>query len=319
MTMNSQSNTVPESSLESQAMAAAVISPARRMYWSLRRELWDNRWIYIAPLTVAAVLLVAFLMGTIVVPQHRMRTVLALDPAKQRAAIQLPYDLVAGVILATAFFVGLFYSIEALQGERRDRSILFWKSLPVSDLTTVLSKASIAFALPLLAFAITVATQMIMLLLSSALLVGSGQSVATVWTQLSLSQKWAMLLYHLVTVHVFWYAPIYSWLLLVSAWARRAAFLWAVLPPLVIGFVEKITFNTTHFAFWVAYRFSGPEDFNFSVSPGLSASAGGMSMTGMTSLDPGKFFSAPGLWIGLAAAAAFLFAAARLRRYRGPI
>ena len=128
-----------------------------------------------------------------------------------------------------------------------------------------------------------------------------------------------MLLYHLVTVHALWYAPIYAWLLLVSAWARRATFLWAVLPPLAIFAVEKIVFNTSYFAGWLAYRFSGPEAFNVSSSPGLSAQAGGVSMTGMTSLDPAKFFSAPGLWIGLIVAAAFLFAAARLRRYRGPI
>ena len=59
----------------------------------------------------------------------------------------------------------MFYCLDALYGERRDRSILFWKSLPVSDLTTVLSKASIPIVvLPLLTFAVTVATQLIMLL-----------------------------------------------------------------------------------------------------------------------------------------------------------
>ena len=96
----------------------------------------------------------------------------------------------------------MFYCLDALHGERRDRSILFWKSLPVSDLTTVLSKASIPLViLPLLTFAITVATQLIMLLLSSAVLLASGLSVATLWTQLSLFQMSLMLLYHLVTVH----------------------------------------------------------------------------------------------------------------------
>ena len=91
--------------------------------------------------------------------------------------------------MLTTFVVGVFYCLDALHGERRDRSILFWKSLPVSDLTTVLSKASIPLVvLPLLTFAITVVTQWIMLLLSSAVLLGSGLSVATLWTQLSLFQ-----------------------------------------------------------------------------------------------------------------------------------
>jgi ABC-2 type transport system permease protein len=289
------------------------------MYWSLRRELWENRWIYIAPLAVAAVLVVAFLIGIIAMPGHRMSRVLALDPAKQRAAIQLPYDVAAGLIMATAFFVGLYYCLDALHSERRDRSILFWKSLPVSDLTTVLSKASIPLVLILLSFVLTFVTHFIMLLLSSAVVLADGLSMATLWTHVSFLQSSLMLLYHLLTVHALWYAPIYAWLLLVSAWARRAAFLWAVLPPLAIFAIEKIAFNTSHFGAWLAYRLSGPEAFNISSSPGLSAQAGGVSMTGMTSIDPGRFFSTPGLWFGLIVAAAFLFAAARLRRYRGPV
>ncbi len=127
--------------------------------------------------------------------------------------------------MGAAFIVGMFYCLDALHGERRDRSILFWKSLPVSDLTTVLSKASIPLViLPLLAFAITVVTQWIMLLLSSLVLAGSGPSAGDAMEQLPLFQMSVMLLYHLVTVHVLWYAPIYAWFLLVSGWARRAAF-----------------------------------------------------------------------------------------------
>ncbi len=317
--MNTQSNAIPGSSLESQTIAPPVISPARRMYWLLRRELWENRLIYIAPLAVAALLIVAYLIGIIVLPHHRISTVLALDPAKQRAAIEVPYQLAEGLIMGVAFFVGLFYCLEALHSERRDRSILFWKSLPVSDLTTVLSKAAIPIILLLLSFVLTIATLLIMLLLSTAVAWGSGLSAAPLWVQLSLFQRSLMLLYHLLTVHALWYAPIYGYLLLVSAWARRAPFLWAVLPPLAIYGVEKIAFNTSHFLTMLEYRFSGPEAFTFGSAAGLSAEAGGMSMTGMASVDPGKFFSTPGLWIGLAVAAVFLAAAVRLRRYRGPI
>ena len=317
--MNTSSNAMNASSLGSPGIVPAAFAATRPLYWSVRRELWENRSIYIAPLAVAAVALVAFLIGMVALPGHRMSTVMALNPARQRAQIILPYDITAGLIMATAFFVGLYYCLDALHSERRDRSILFWKSLPVSDLTTVLSKASIPLALMLFSFVLTFVTQFIMLLLSSAVVLAEGFSVATLWTNVSLFRSSLMLLYHLLTVHALWYAPIYAWLLLVSAWARRAPFLWAVLPPLAISAVEKIAFNTTHFASWVAYRFSGPEAFNVSSSPGLPAQAGGVSMTGMASLDPEKFFSTPGLWIGLIVAAALLFAAAQLRRYRGPI
>jgi ABC-2 type transport system permease protein len=168
--MNTPSNAVPESAVDSQGIAPAAMSATRPMYWPVRRELWENRSIYIAPLVAAAVVLFGFLISTITLP-HRMRAVLALDPAQQRAVFARPYDFAAFLMILIAFIVGVFYCLDALHGERRDRSILFWKSLPVSDLTTVLSKASIPLVvLPLLTFAVIVATQLIMLLLSTAVM-----------------------------------------------------------------------------------------------------------------------------------------------------
>jgi ABC-2 type transport system permease protein len=282
------------------------------MYWSVRRELWENRSIYIAPLAVAGVFLFGFLISTIHLPA-KMRALSALDSAQQREAIAMPFDIAAAMLMLTQLLVGAFYCLDALHGERRDRSILFWKSLPVSDLTTVLSKASIPLVvLPLLTFAVTVALQLIMLLLSSAVLLGSGLNVATLWTQLSFVQMSLLLLYHLVTVHALWPAPIYGWLLLVSGWARRAAFLWAVLPLLAIGVFEKIVFHTSHFAAMLGQRMSGSGAEAFTM-PGT------FPTDPMTHLTPGHFLSSPGLWIGLAVAAAFLAAAVRLRRYQGPI
>src|SRR6266581_1160970 len=139
--MNTQSNTLPES-FEAQTAASPAATAVRSMYWSIRRELWESRSIYIAPLAAAAVFLLGFLISTIDLPQ-KMRALSTLDPAHQREAIAMPYDMVAGLMMLTAMIVGVFYCLDALYGERRDRSILFWKSLPVSDLTTVLSKLTI--------------------------------------------------------------------------------------------------------------------------------------------------------------------------------
>ena len=124
---------------------------------------------------------------------------------------------------------------------------------------------------------------------------------------------WLGLFYHLVTVHALYYAPIFGWLLLVPSWARRAAFLWAGLPLLAIAFVEKIAFNTSHFATMMGSRISGgPEAAAFPMPADVP-------MRSMTHLAPRSFLSVLGLWIGLAIAAAFLAAAVRLRRYQGPI
>jgi ABC-2 type transport system permease protein len=277
------------------------------MFWLVRRELWEHRSIYIAPLAVAAV----FLCGFLIALPHHMRGVRTVDRAHQ--VLETSYELAAALIMGTAFIVGIFYSLDALHGERRDRSILFWKSLPVSDLSTVLSKFIIPLIiLPLLSFAIAVVTQFVMLLLSSAVLPGSGVSVGALWARMSFVQVSLMLLYHILTVHGLWYAPIYGWLLLVSAWAPRAPFIWAFLPPFAIWGVEKIAFGTSHFLSLLQYRLIGPE-------PSIPT-AQGATMTDMVSaLTPAEFFSTPGLWTGLAVAAIFLAAVVRLRRYREPI
>ena len=212
------------------------------MVWSVRRELWENRSIYIAPFAVAAIIVYATLIAALVVLLGRGAAALPHKPEQ-------PYDFAAVLLMGTTFIVAVFYCLDALHGEHRDRSILFWKSMPVSDLATVLSKAAIPLAvLPLLTFAITIATQFMMLLLSSSVLVMTGHRAAQLWTQLPWGSMTGMLLYHLVSVHSLYYAPIFGWLLLVSAWSRRARFLWAFLPPAAIGFLEKMIFNTTHFA-----------------------------------------------------------------------
>jgi len=293
--------------------ADAAIPATRRLYWAVRRELWENRSIYLAPLSVAALILVGFLIGTISLPA-KIRGASALSFMGQHNVIAQPYLTAAGVMMMTTFAVGVFYSLDALYGERRDRSILFWKSLPVSDLTTVLSKAITAVViLPLVTFAITAMMQWIMLLVSSAVLLGNGLSAAPMWTHASLFEKWLMLLFHFVTAHGLWYAPIYGWLLLVSAWARRAPFLWAGLPLLSVAVAEKIAFNSWHFGTMVATRMvgggGGSDDFMTSY----------LSMDPLMHFSPGAFLMSPGLWIGLAAAAAFVAAAVRLRRYLDPV
>jgi ABC-2 type transport system permease protein len=304
--MSTQSNAMSES-FQSQSIAPAVIPATRVLYWSVRRELWENRSIYIAPLAVAGVALFGFSLGAIAGIWEKP---LRLNPAQPQA----PFDMAAGLMMLTGIVVSVFYCLDALHGERRDRSILFWKSLPVSDATTVLAKASIPLViLPLLTVAITLAMQWLMLLLSSAVVLASGLSVATLWTKLSFLRMSLLLLYHVLTAHALWPAPIYCWLLLVSGWPRRATFLWAALPLVAIAGVEQIAFHTWHFAAMVGSRLIGAAPTVASTSPGM------FPTHPMTHMAPGSFLSSPGLWIGLAIAAAFLAAAVRLRHYREPI
>ena len=307
--MNMSANTV-SASLDTPNIPSAAFSITRPFYWSVQRELWENRSIYIAPLAAAGIFLIAFLITGL---HHLLRHMRTLSAAAQQQAIMMPYDFIAGLLMLTGMVVGLFYCLDALNGERRDRSILFWKSLPVSDLTTVLAKASIPLViLPLLTFAVTVATHWIMLLLSSGILLARGLGVAILWNHLPLFEMWVGLLYHLVAIHGLWYAPIYGWLLMVSAWATRVPALWAALPPLAIGFAEKIAFNTSYFGALLGHRIGGDVE-------GGKLMAANTTMHPLMQLEPVRFLLSPGLWIGFLVTALFLAAAIRLRHYRGPI
>ena len=291
----------------------AVERPTRPFYWSVCRELWDNRSIYIAPLIVAVVQVFGLAMSTIGIAERR-RAVLLLDPAKQRAPIEQPYDIVAMMMIFTVFLVGVFYSLDALHGERRDRTILFWKSLPVSDVTSVLSKIFVPLViLPAIAFIITVVVQMIMLLMTTVNLLVHDVSPATTWTRVPFFQSWFVLLYGLAAIAL-WHAPIYGWLLMVSGWARKATFLWAVIPPLALSAFERITFGTSHVGAFVRYRLMGfaPNAFDFGDQKHPTVES-------LAQLTPFSYLATPGLWLGLVFAAAFVFVAIRVRRAQGPL
>lgn len=308
--MSTGSTTINEFQQEN---APTVLSPTRPLYWSIRRELWEYRSIYVAPLVVSGLMLIGFLIGA---PSHvvrKLRAAESLSPEQLHEAIVGPYNFVALVLMGVCFLVSIFYCIEAMQGERRDRSILFWKSLPLSDLTVVLSKMSVPLViLPVIAVVLTIVTHIAALVLNVIVLQASGVSAAPLWAHLSFTQMWEMMAYHMLILHGLWFAPVYAWMLLVSAWARRLALLWAVLPFVAIGVLEKITFRTAHFGHWMLFRFGG--------APGAGAYPGsGSAMHEWMHLSIGQVLLNPSLWAGLIAAAVFLVLAARVRRNRGPI
>jgi ABC-2 type transport system permease protein len=300
--------------IDSQTAAPAVESKTRPMYWLVRRELWENRSVFIAPLVVAAVTFFGFLISTFGLPSRR-RAVLMLPEAQQRAGIAAPYDVIAMMLVVTAFLIAFFYCLDALYSERRDRSILFWKSLPVSDARTVLSKAMIPLVvLPSLLFVIIVATQIVMAGWTTMILLASGSSSSALLATVKYFPPPLLLLYFLIVVAL-WHAPLYSWLLLLSAWAKRATFLWAVLPVFAISILERIAFGTSYFGQFIQWRLFGGLGQSF-LMPQKGQTPPADPWSGVT---PGKFLATPGLWLGLIFAAICLAVAIRLRRNREPI
>jgi ABC-2 type transport system permease protein len=309
--MNTQANTMNGAALDATRSAPGVFAATRPFYWSLRRELWENWWLYLAPLAAAGVFLIGFMVTAGRIPAQMREMAGPIAQRHHMDAIALPYDMGAGLLMATAMIIAAYYSLSALQGERRDRSILFWKSMPVSDRTVVLAKAVIPiFLVQLFTFALTVVLQFLMLLVNSAVLAANGQSVAQLWSAMVPFQMWVMLFYHLMAVHALWHAPFYGWMLLVSSWARRAAFLWAALPVVAIMALEKLLFRTTHFVDFLGYRLAGDPTVvfvrDFPTDP-------------MMQLSPLRFLLSPGLWTGLIFTALCVEGAVRLRRQHGPL
>ena len=290
----------------------ATMPTSRLFFWSIRRELWQHRGIVSAPLWIAGIVLLAMLVAPLDIP-NLVREFDDQSPERQTWLMSVPFDLVARILRAISFFIGIGYCVDALYSERRDRSILFWKSLPVSNAVTVLSKALVPFVvLPVVTVVAIVATELMMLLIGTARLAISGEDASLLWTQVPLIRIWMLAAYTAVTLTL-WHAPLYGWLLLVSAWARKAPFAWAILPVVVLGIVEAIVFRSASFLGLIKARVLGGLD------EALAGIATGRSQATTGVPDPWEFFMVPGVWIGITIAAAFIFAAVWLRRRGEPI
>jgi len=293
--------------------------PTAPFTWSVRREIWEHRAVWIAPLAAAGLILFSFLIRMFKLP-YLLDQANHLAPMPRAAAIGAPFAIAAFTIMVTATVVSFFFCLGALNNERRDRSVLFWKSLPVSDTTTVLAKAFVPLVVvPLIAIGTIIVTQLVMLLLGTIVLTANNISPAVIWTGWPLPQFELTMLYVLVT-GVIWYAPIYAWVLMISSWARRVAFLWAVLPWLGLFIVEKIAFGTDYVGSFIDYRING------SIKEGLNLPNGNhnININTMPVIDPSHYVSpahflmSPGLWLGLLAAAVFISAAIWFRRVGDP-
>lgn len=286
----------------------------RPFYWSVRRELWENRSLYLAPFIVGGFVLFATIVNAMRLPILLPRLMTA-DSMKQRVTFTQPFSGIAGSLIFTAFLVAAFYCLEAFQSERRDRSILFWKSLPVSDRTTVLAKAAIPLVLmPLLVIAIVITAQLALLLMSSLMLINNPSGLSLFLSHVKYVQMTIAFVYGVIAM-VLWHAPLYCWFLLVSAWARRVAILWAVLPFLAIGAVERIVFGTTLFMKMLGARVTGVIHLAYVFPPKGTR----VAVDPFDHMTPGRFLSAPGLWLGLLFAAACVVVAIRLRHRREPL
>jgi len=218
--------------------------------WTLmRRELWESpiafKW---TPLAVGA-LIVLFVIIMLIIGARIDAEMALTGDALRTLADQAPEQrrlMVSGVLfsISTIFFqlmllVILFYLAGSLFDDRKDRSILYWKSLPVSDQMTVVSKVATACLLiPGLFLAAIILTQLVLLLIATgyALLAGVNP-VTALWLPASLPKLWTIMALGLL-VQALWLLPIYAWLLFCSSWAPRLPILIAIGVPAAISFIQ---------------------------------------------------------------------------------
>lgn len=285
----------------------------------VRREFWEHRALWFAPLAMSVlwIVIVAFF-------RIQMGSSQALTVMQGRAIVNVIGWGMSVATLLVVTIVVTFYLLDALYAERRDRSILFWKSLPVSDSATVLAKFLVAMVIvPLGAFlAVAVTDLLVRAIIAARGGAGLAMEQASLWDGRMWWQAQVLLLIGVVA-SMLWYAPLAAYLLVVSAWARRSVTLWAVLPPLVLVIVERIALQTSHAWEFFADRLSPAVPIMRGIDARLSD--GTISIDRNEIVVPGAllqqvdigaiFLNAPML-LGLAAAVVLLVVAIRLRRYR---
>ena len=297
------------------AALAALPNTSRALAALARRELWEHRSLWILPLVVAALLLLAAFPAHVDVHGIGM---MAATAQRQQAVFML-----AQIVLATPFYLVLLFAVplyllDCLYAERRDRSILFWKSLPVSDGLTVLSKLLVGLVLvPLGVYLLALVTHLLIMgIWGVRVLIHTAPAGVLHWDL----QAWATLQLDMLLallLAVLWYAPVVGLLLLISAAARRIPFLWAALPPLLAPLLERIAFGTTYLWHFLGYRAFGiwADVAGDAVACG-EHQHGDAPLAFSAHLNFAGAFANIDVWLGVAAAALFVFGAVRLRRYR---
>ncbi len=275
----------------------------------IRREFWEHRGLWMAPLVVAAALLVmAVFFGHSQLLHVELNQSQAGAPGRSAPPVfEIMLFSCAMVFYVTAAILVSTYFLDCLYSERRDRSILFWRSLPVSDTQTVLVKFLVGLVIvPLgsfvLAALMSVLTGGVLELRARALVQGD----AALWDTMTWLRLQGLMLYTLLAT-LFWYAPYAAYLMLASAWARRSPYLWALLPPILLVIVAHQFFGNNYVGRIIGRSFGELMNFAFQAGSGDWSSR---------SPDPVALLTSPQLWLGLAATALMLAAAIQLRRHR---
>lgn len=291
----------------------------KRFFTLLRREIWEHRSLWLVPAIVCALMI----GGTALFGNFEVHSDQAITAAQRGAIVGALTTAFVGFVFLVLGAVLFFYLLDSLYAERKDRSILFWKSMPVSDAETVLAKFTMA--LVVVPVAVLLATLCTDAIVRTILLLRQGSesvdAAFPLWDG-AIWLKTQALLAYLLGVSMLWYAPVAAYLLLCSAAARRSAALFAVLPPMVLILLERMFASSNEIAGFFANRLAAPFPIALGVVPGehLSIVIDRKRVTSAVDLfdriDPSHLLTTADLWLGVVAAAALLWGAILLRRFQ---
>ncbi len=298
----------------------------------IRREIWEHRSIWITPAAVAtvvtflaiAVVIMVAAFGEAVNPDIEKIADATVPDSMRRAALA---GILVGntlVFLLAMWFLTVFYCLDALYAERKDRSILFWRSLPITDAETVISKLLTAFfAIPIATMIAVMVSHLLNLIIMSIWLATAGANATRfVWGAVPLFDAWAAGFVVLLALPV-WLAPLLGWFLFISAWAKQGPLLRAVLPIAILPILEYIIFKSWNLgsAILDRLRLETMPIFDiqrftsrFDTDDIRSMVAEDISLVSL--LDIRAFISSGEVWAGLLVCGLFATAAIYVRRYR---
>lgn len=298
----------------------------------IRREIWEHRAIYLTPLVIASLVLLGSLTGSFSVGTNEEIAslgVLIVSNLSEGARTAAVLGILASAIPLFFFamlVLGSFYALDTLYAERKDRSILFWRSLPVTDTETVISKLITAvLVIPLVTAAFVAVTQVGVMLISSGLIaVQNGSPWHLLWKPAPLLDLWIVQTWFIIVFSI-WMAPIAGWFLFVSGFVKRSPLLMAFLPLAVVPLMEHLLFRTDYFWEAVAKRFLSMPIFTMSegwteLEAMFNDPVELQKLTGSLDLlaifDFKGFLFSPGLYVGLLVCGIFVAAAIYVRRFR---
>ncbi len=294
----------------------------------IKRELWEHRAIYVTPAAIAVIVTLGLLATLMLATGFAKELNLAIFSAQniagdpeRRAALTVLFLGTSWIFLVALMFVTVFYSLDSLYAERKDKSILFWRSMPATDAETVISKLlTAAIVIPAVTAIGIWVTHLVNLIVTSIWVSSKGGDAGLlIWGSVSLFDNWLTALI-VVVASGLWMSPCIAWFLFVSTWAKRMPIMWAFLPPIVLGLLEWIVFRTRYFFTTIGERGDITPLFHSSTLERFFEEEqwrdGIENISLLEHLDIVGFVTATGFWSGLLVCGILTTAAIYVRRYR---